>query len=176
MGTGLPDRLSPFMGQQFTESFDRMVGDAAENIAEPGKRIDLHQFAACDEAAQNRRGPATVIAPEESPVVPSDREATQRPLGTVVVDGEIAVAAITCERRPVLQRIGNRLSRLALRQYLLADHQQVLMDLHEHGPGVLLPRTSQRNPCCRATFSTPYRCAIIASTPPRRAGSFSSAL
>jgi hypothetical protein len=72
-----------------------MVGDAAENIAEPGKRIDLYQSAACDEAAQKRRCLAAAIATEEGPVVPSDREATQRPLGTVVVDGEIAIAAVT---------------------------------------------------------------------------------
>jgi hypothetical protein len=47
-----------------------MVGDPSEHIAELGKRIDLYQFAGGDEAAQNRRGPAAVVAPEESPVVP----------------------------------------------------------------------------------------------------------
>src|ERR1022692_2718264 len=143
MGTGLPGCLNPAVRQQFTESFDRMVGDASENIVEPGKRIDLRQFAGCDKAAQNRRRPASVIAAEERPVIPSDRKAPQRPLGAVIVDGEIAVAAITRERRPVLERISNRLSRLALRQYLLADGQQVLMDLNEYEPGVLLPRESQ---------------------------------
>ena len=57
------------MRQQFTEPFDRMVGDAAENIAEPGKRIDLHQFARCDKAAQHGRCLAAVVAAEEGPVV-----------------------------------------------------------------------------------------------------------
>src|ERR1700733_470126 len=119
MGTGLPSCLGPVVWQQFFKPFNRMVGDAAENITEPGKRVDLDEFARCDEAAQNRRSLAAVIAAEESPVVPSDREATPRPLGAVVIDGQIAVAAVARERRPVLQRIGNRLSRLALRQYLL---------------------------------------------------------
>ena len=96
------------MGQEFFEAFDGMLGDAAEDVAEPGKRIDLNEFAACNKAAQNRRRPASVIAPEESPVVPSDREAPQRPFCAVVIDGEIAVAAITCKRRPVLQRIAAR--------------------------------------------------------------------
>src|SRR5271167_1908645 len=87
--------LSPAMRQQFIEPLDRMVGDAAENIAEPRKRIDFHQFAGCDEAAQYRRRLPSVVAPEESPVVASDREAPQRSLGTVVIDGQIAVTAIT---------------------------------------------------------------------------------
>ena len=58
------------MRQQFTEPFDRMVGDASEHIAEPGKRIDLRQFAGCDKATQDRRRLPAVIAPEERPVVP----------------------------------------------------------------------------------------------------------
>ena len=50
------------MRQQFAEPFDRMVGDAAEHIAEPRKRIDLGQFAGGDKAAQNRCRLAAVIA------------------------------------------------------------------------------------------------------------------
>ena len=70
MGPGLAGCLPPLVRQQFTEPFDRMVSDPSENIAEPGKRIDLHQFAGGDEAAQNRRRPTAVVAAEESPVVP----------------------------------------------------------------------------------------------------------
>jgi hypothetical protein len=67
--------IDPSMRQQFTEPFDRIVGDAAEHIPEPSKRIDLRQFAGCDKAAQNcRRLPAVIVA-EKIPVVPSDREA-----------------------------------------------------------------------------------------------------
>src|SRR5665213_3915753 len=108
MGTGLSDCLSPAMRQQFFEPFDRMIGDAAKYVVEPGKWIDLRQFAGCDEAAQDRRRFPSVIASEESPVVASDREAPQRPLGPVVVDRQIAVATIARERRPVFQRISNR--------------------------------------------------------------------
>jgi hypothetical protein len=58
------------MRQQFVEPLDRMVGDAAENIAEPGKRIDLHQLARGDETAQHRCRLPSVIASKEGPVVP----------------------------------------------------------------------------------------------------------
>lgn len=81
------------MGQQFFEPLDRMVSDATGNISEPGKQIDLHQFAGSDEAAQNRRCLTSVIAAEEGPVIPSDRKAPQRPRGAVIVDQEIVAAA-----------------------------------------------------------------------------------
>ena len=51
-----------------------------------------------NKAAQHGRGPASVVAPEESPVIPSDREAPQRPLGPIVIDGQIAIAAVTRKR------------------------------------------------------------------------------
>src|SRR5665213_3345950 len=105
MGTGLPSCRNPAVRQQLFEPFDRMVSDPPEDIAEPGKGIDLRQFAGGDKAAQDRRGPASVVAPEESPVVPPDREAAQRALSAVVIDGQIAVAAIARQRRPVLQSI-----------------------------------------------------------------------
>jgi hypothetical protein len=70
MGVGLPGSVSPLVRQRFAEPFDGMVGDAAENIAEPCRRIDLHQLAGGDKAAQYRRRPASVIAAEESPAVP----------------------------------------------------------------------------------------------------------
>ncbi len=57
------------MRQEFFDPGDGMLGDAAEHIMEPGKRIDLDEFARGDEAAQHSRGLAAVIASEESPVV-----------------------------------------------------------------------------------------------------------
>jgi hypothetical protein len=57
------------MLQQFRKPFDRMVANAAEHIAEPGKRIDPDKFTRSDEAAENSHYPAAVVAPEEDPVV-----------------------------------------------------------------------------------------------------------
>jgi hypothetical protein len=73
------------MRQQFFKPLDGIFGDAAEDIAEPGKRIDPDKFTRSDEAAQDGRGPAAAIASEEGPVVTAHGKAPQRPLGTVVV-------------------------------------------------------------------------------------------
>jgi hypothetical protein len=44
------------------------------------------------------------VTSKKRPVVSSDRPAPQRTLGAVIVDLQIAVTAVTRERRPVLQR------------------------------------------------------------------------
>jgi hypothetical protein len=57
------------MGQQFFKPFNGMVWDAAEHLLEPGKGIDLNQFAGGNKAAQHGRRLAAVVAAEEGPVV-----------------------------------------------------------------------------------------------------------
>ena len=52
------------MRQQFFEPLDRMIGDSSENSAEPGKQIDLGQFAGGDKAAQDRCRLTSVIVPK----------------------------------------------------------------------------------------------------------------
>ena len=86
------------MRQKFIQAADGMISNAAEHVAEPGERICLHEFARRNKAAQHGRGPASVVAPEESPVIPSDREAPRRPLGPIVIDGQIAIAVVTRKR------------------------------------------------------------------------------
>src|SRR5579862_2304589 len=98
------------MGQEFVEAADRMIGDTAEDVAKPGRRIDLHEFAGSDEAAQDSRRLTAVIASEESPVVTAHREATQRPLRGIVVNRQIAVGAVARQCGPVLQRVRYGLS------------------------------------------------------------------
>jgi hypothetical protein len=56
------------MGHQFIEFGDGMVGDSAKHIAEPGERIDLHEFTGGDEAAQYGRSLAALIAAKKRPV------------------------------------------------------------------------------------------------------------
>jgi hypothetical protein len=46
------------------------VGDAAEQVVEPGKRIEFHQFARSNEAAHDGLRPALGIAPEKGRAPP----------------------------------------------------------------------------------------------------------
>ena len=76
------------MGQKFFDPRNGMSGNAAEHIAEPGKRIDLDEFAGRDKTAQHGRGSAAVVASEEGPVVSADGKTAQRPFRSVVVGGK----------------------------------------------------------------------------------------
>src|ERR1700679_3251898 len=134
---------TPAMRQQLIEAAYRMVGDAAEHVAEPYKRVDLYQFARGNKAAQDSRRPAPGIAPEEGPVAAAQRKTPQRSLGSVVVDRQVSIAAVPGQCSPVLQRVSNRLSGLALRQHLLANNHQISVQLVEYGAGAMLPRQTQ---------------------------------
>ena len=104
------------MRQKVVELGDRIIGDALEHIAEPGERINAEKLAGSDKAAEHGCGLTSVIATEEGPVVAADGNAAQSPLGGVVVDGQIAVVAIARQRRPVLERVSQRLASLAFGQ------------------------------------------------------------
>src|ERR1700722_17228603 len=143
MGSGLSRSLSPTMRQEFFEPRHRMFCDATEHVSEPGKRIDPDQFTGRNKTAQPCRSLSAIVASEEGPVIPTHREASQRPLRGVVVDRQIAVRTVASQRRPVLQRVRNSLSRVALRQYLLPDRQKVIMQLIEHRARILFPCHSQ---------------------------------
>src|SRR5258708_4698525 len=127
MGVRLAGRLSPTMRQQLFESLDGMLRETCEHIAKPGERIDPDQFARSNETAQNGRYLSAVVTAEEGPVVPAHCEAPQRTFGRIVVYRQVAVCAVTSQRRPVLQRVSDSLSGLALRQHLFAHRQQILM-------------------------------------------------
>ena len=98
MGTGLPGDLGPAVRQQFFKPFNRMFGNAAEHISEPGKRINSGQFTGSNEAAENSRGLAAVVAAKEGPVVTTHCKTPQRPFGAVVIDQQIAVGTVPRQR------------------------------------------------------------------------------
>jgi hypothetical protein len=105
MVTGLPGNLSPAVRQEFFEPPDRMFRDAPEHIAEPDKRIDPDEFAGRNEAAQDGGSPASVVASEKSPVIPTHCEAPQRPLGAVMP--RAGLCRVSGARRLLLGRIAN---------------------------------------------------------------------
>ena len=93
------------MRQQFFKPFDGVFRDAAEHIAEPGKRIDPGKFTRSNEAAQHCRSLTAVIAAEEGPVVTPHREAPQRPLGAVMP--RAGLCRVKVAGRLLLGRIAN---------------------------------------------------------------------
>ena len=73
--------------EEFVEAVEGLVVEAAEDVGEPGARVDADELAGAGEAAEDGGGVAAGDAAEESPVVTADGDAEQRALGGVVVDG-----------------------------------------------------------------------------------------
>ena len=83
---GLGASGGPAVREQFVELLDGMRSDSGEDVLKPGEWVDVRQFARCNEAAQNSHGLAAAIAAYERPVVPADRDPSQRPLGVIIID------------------------------------------------------------------------------------------
>jgi len=80
--------------QKLGEPRNGMIGDTRENVFEPGEWIDSDVQTRSHETPQHRRSRAAFIAAKENPVVAAHCDAAYRPLGSVVVDLEIAVPAV----------------------------------------------------------------------------------
>src|SRR5579863_2973736 len=124
----------PVVRQELIELVDWIRGDARKHIAKPRTRVDLHAFTGSHEGPQHRRCLAPVVAAKERPVVPSDCDAAERPLGGRVIDLQIAVFAIARQSGPVVEGISRRLTGRTLRKQFLPDAQQISVQLAQHRP------------------------------------------
>jgi hypothetical protein len=59
---------NPVVREELVELSNWVIGDAVEDVPEPGKGIDFQEFARSDEAAQYCCCPAASITAEEGPV------------------------------------------------------------------------------------------------------------
>src|ERR1700687_4825231 len=92
VGSSLGGR--PVVRQKLGNPGNGMIGDAGENVFEPGERIDSDALTGSHETPQHRGGLAALIAAKEYPVVAAHCYAADRALGGVVVDLEISVLAV----------------------------------------------------------------------------------
>jgi hypothetical protein len=73
-------------GKQFVNARDRMaVGDAGEDVAQPGFRVEAVELGGADERVHRRGAVAAGVGAGEGPVPAAQRDAAQRVLGDVVV-------------------------------------------------------------------------------------------
>jgi hypothetical protein len=99
--------------EQFFDLVDRMVGDAGEDVAKIGFRVETVELCSFDER-QDRRGTlATLVRSCEQPILAAERDRPDRPLGGIVVDLDGAVVEEAAERRLAGNRIADRLRRAA---------------------------------------------------------------
>ena len=81
----------PAPREQLVEPLGRVGGDAREQVAQVGLRIEAVELGGLDQGVDRRRPQAAVIGAGEQPVLAAERDGPDRPLGGVVVDLQTAV-------------------------------------------------------------------------------------
>jgi hypothetical protein len=89
----------PFPRQEFVDAIDRMIGDAGENVGEPGLRVDAVELGGLDERIHHSGTVRPALRPGEQPRFPAEREAAQRPLGRVVRQADATILEESGEGR-----------------------------------------------------------------------------
>src|SRR4029079_18456621 len=99
----------PVPRQQLVQLALGDVGDARENIAEPGQWVDAVEPRGAEGAAHHRRALTAAVGPDEQPCLPAPGNTAQLPLGSVVRDADSPVAKERGEALPVVEEIGDSL-------------------------------------------------------------------
>ena len=85
-----------------------VVGDARQHVAQVRLWIQAVQLCRFDEAVKGCRPVGAPLRAGEEVVLAPDRDATQGPLGGVVVEREAAVIEGTGQRRPSREHVAER--------------------------------------------------------------------
>jgi hypothetical protein len=75
---------APIPGQELIQFLDGMLGDASQDIGEPGLRINVIHFGRDDQAVHHRRPLAAAVRAAEQPRLPTQSDAAHAALGGIV--------------------------------------------------------------------------------------------
>src|SRR5512147_2050244 len=116
-----------------------MRGDAGEHVAQPGERVDAVQLAGLDQTIDGGGTLSAGIRTGEEPIFPAEGDAADGVFGAVVVDLEPAVVDEAGERRPVAERVAERLGQSALRRQAAELRREPPVQCSQQRLGPFLP-------------------------------------
>ena len=82
----------PVPGQEFVNALGGVIRQAGQHIGEPSLRVDTVELGGCDQRVDCSGAAAAGIGAGEGPVVTSDGDAAQCPLGSVIAGTEAAAS------------------------------------------------------------------------------------
>ena len=85
-----------------------MIVDPAQDVGEPGLRIDVVEFGRPDQRVHRGGALATAIGAGEQPSSAPERDTAQRPLGGIVGQADTAVVEEAGEGRPLPKNASGR--------------------------------------------------------------------
>ena len=90
----------PVPGQQLVEPGGGVIGDAGEDVGEPGLRVDVVELGGDDQGVHEGGALTAAIGAGEEPGLAAEGDAAQRALGGVVGQADAAVVEEAGEARP----------------------------------------------------------------------------
>ena len=87
----------------------RLLGDAGEDVGEPGLGVDVVELGGADQRVHRRCSLAAAIGAREQPGLASETERPERALGGVIGETDAAVVEEAGEAVPALQHVVHRL-------------------------------------------------------------------
>ncbi|GBF27487.1 hypothetical protein MnTg02_02540 [bacterium MnTg02] len=99
-------QLSILPREQFVDPVDLVVGNATEDLSEPGLRIDAIEFCCLNERVGNGGGFASIVRAHEQIIFPPEGYAAHATFGCIVVNAQAAIFKIGAQSREADQAIG----------------------------------------------------------------------
>ena len=112
----LAQGLSPGRGGELGEAVLGMGGQAFEEVAQVGVGVESVAASGGDEAVEDGRAAAALVAAGEDPVLAAHGDRAQGSFGRVVVDGQVAVLGVAAQGLPLELGVGGRFPEGALGQ------------------------------------------------------------
>src|SRR5260221_3642075 len=129
----------PVPREQLVEPPGRVGGDAREQVAQVGLRIDAGELGGLDQAVEGGRPQATLVRAGEQPVLAADGHGADGPLGGVVVDLRPAVVAVPGQLDPAVEGIADGGRELALARESRHRGLEPALEIGEQRAGPDLP-------------------------------------
>ena len=115
-----------------------MILQARQDVGEPGLRVDVVELCGLDQRVDSGGPPAAFVRAGEGPVVASDGNAAQRPLGGIVRHAQAAVIEEARERDPAIEAVVDRLGDIVARGEVAALLAQPGLQRGDRRPAALV--------------------------------------
>lgn len=106
-----------------------MLGDASEDIGEPGLRVDIVEPRGLNECVEDRGTLAAAIGTTEQPGLAAERDAAKSSLGGVVGQADAPIFEEARERVPVPEHVETSLGEIVVARELCELGRQPLVQL-----------------------------------------------
>ena len=138
--------LSPRLGEEFRETGGREAGVAelGQHVAEVGPRVHAQPVATEHEGVDGRSAAAGLIAAEEKPVLPAQRNHSNQPLHLSVVYRHASILEEAAQGDVAVARVGRGLAQRRLRRHVRGPRFQQVEELRVDGGALLQAQRQTR--------------------------------